>query len=156
MDKKESFLLFSNAKGSPPSHIGREAGFELGNDDIDSDVPSSAVAGLDNSRSGSRKHKVETERLLEYSKRSKTELRGVTERLNKLLDKRDKESDAIPKNESNALIVDLCKAQDEKKKLCDVMLSPDSKEAVMNAVDKKIRGIGKRIKMLNEEEVDEE
>ena len=36
------------------------------------------------------------------------------------------------------------------------MLSPDSKEAVMNAVDKKIRGIGKRIKMLNEEEVDEE
>jgi hypothetical protein len=39
MDKEEFFLLYSNAKGKPPSFVGNEAGFYSPNTDDDNNSP---------------------------------------------------------------------------------------------------------------------
>ena len=81
-------------------------------------------------------------------------MRAGAEMIHRLLDKKEEEQQVSRKN-ANALIGYLRKAQDERKKLDDVILSPESKTAVMDEVHKKIRGIGRELKALNQQEDEE-
>ena len=69
-----------------------------------------------------------------------------------LTTRQKEEEQQVSRKNANALIGYLCKAQDERKKLGDVILSPEGKAAVMDEVHKKIRGIGRELKALNQQE----
>jgi hypothetical protein len=77
MDKEANFLLYSNAKGKPPSSVGNEAGFDLPNTDNDNNLPIPHLS----------KRKREAEDAVQHTKEAQKKVSTMLDRVELLMEK---------------------------------------------------------------------
>jgi uncharacterized coiled-coil protein SlyX len=142
MDIEADFLLFSNAKGRPPAHVGKEAGF------------SSSVSALSTPTSTKRKRCDEVQTAVVETQQARKKLSNVLDlvinRMDKINNQNTKRSGSDGLGSSADDIINLLiETNEQKEKLILIPLSPNSKDAVKATIDAKIKRLGHQLKKLN-------
>ena len=141
MDIEADYLLFSNAKGKPPTHVGKEAGF------------GSSVSALTTPNSTKRKSCDEKETALAESQKTRKKLSDVMDRVIIHMDKVDyhnpeTSATAIFGSSADDIISSLIETNEQKEKLTLIPLSPNSMKAAKATIDTKIKRLGIQLKQL--------
>jgi len=134
MDVKSNFLLFCNAKGTPPSIVGRESGFDS----------ESAISDINSYKSSlSTKRDRDTEALLEMTYSSTKKVATLVDRLGQIVEKHEKREhkESLDKLNADGIIDDLFHAQKQLISASDAqsVLSTCSKATLKKAIKLKIR-----------------
>jgi hypothetical protein len=143
LDMDADFLLFSNAKGKPPSFVGNEAGFGTPNTDDDDSSPIPNIS----------KRKREAEEAVQQTKEAQKKVCTMLDRVGNLmqaLEQRNPNStSSIARGETpETIIQQLIQVNEQKQKLRNIPLSPASKAAVKDTLQAKIERLGTQLKEL--------
>jgi hypothetical protein len=141
LDKEADFLLYSNAKGKPPSFVGNEAGFDTPNtENGDDDSPISHLS----------KRKREVEDAVQHTKEAHKKVSTMLDRVGLLMEKLEhRNSSSITVGATpDGILLQLSEAIEQQQKLRNIPLSPSSKKAVKDTIQAKITLLGNKLKQL--------
>jgi hypothetical protein len=144
MDLEYGFPLWCCATGKPPRYVGRESGFDTDGSPSDVSTPTSI------STTKRRKINATTE-LLKQTRKSTNDISNLVAHVSAMVDRKDKQKPK--KSESHFIMDELYAAQQQKVTLTDAVevMSPDSKQACVDVMNKRIKGYGRQLKELQQQ-----